>query len=434
MSTPRKLALSYLGASIIEEEAAVMAEAAALSTPDRALFQELSHGTLREWFFLEAFAAKFAKRPPKGRLRAIVHLSAYQLLFLDRIPAYAVFSEAAALLQEARVTESEAGFAHALLKSVERGRDAALALRAEGLEHGSHVPAAILDALTVAEGGGKPARREARARAVRAAGAMREKSPLVGYRLPTDRALRSQVSRFQSEVAPRALLLTAGEELAADLASGALRVQGEASQWACELASEHLGGSRVLEMAAGKGGKLLGTLAALTARLGGDPKAVPKLSWTAVDSSSFQLELLERDVAPVVARLWPQVELRMRRGNWQRPLLEDEKFDLVWLDAPCTGLGTLSKHPRIALRLELNAYEEAKKLALLQRELAEAGLGRLGREGRFFYTVCTLTRPETVEINEFCSQLLGRPALFAKSLWPGSAPAPRAEGFHAFMI
>ena len=68
-----------------------------LGPEDRALFQELSLGTLREWIFLDWVIAKYAPKPPRGTLRTVLNLSAYQLLFLTRVPDYAVFSQASAI-------------------------------------------------------------------------------------------------------------------------------------------------------------------------------------------------------------------------------------------------------------------------------------------------------------------------------------------------
>lgn len=68
-------------------------------------------------------------------------------------------------------------------------------------------------------------------------------------------------------------------------------------------------------------------------------------------------------------------------------------FDRVLLDAPCTGLGTLRRRPEIRHRV---SQDDLRRLASLQRNLLEAALETLRPGGRLVYSVCTVTRAETI--------------------------------------
>src|SRR5204862_2966585 len=71
-----------------------------------------------------------------------------------------------------------------------------------------------------------------------------------------------------------------------------------------------------------------------------------------------------------------------------------ESFDLVLLDAPCSGLGTLRRHPEVKLR---RTPEDVDRLAQLQTRLL-ASLQRYVRPGGLLvYAVCTLTPEESEE-------------------------------------
>ena len=427
----------------------------ALSPEDRRLMQEISFGVLREWGFLLQVIALKAKRMPKGRGRTLLAMGAYQLLFLDRVPGYAIFAETKKIGELLLLSEPETKFIHAILKTVERDKEAILKQRAEVLARlrEGHAPEdefqwgvlnaspSLVDSLSVVDA--EMRRKDARPRAVKALAAMRERSSLVGYALPGETPTTPH-HELQSTIAPRALEFESGEGLQDDLSRGAVRVQGEASQWACEWAAEFLekrvaGGAkkvRILEMAAGKGGKLLGTLAAWSALR---KTELPEIEWLAVDSSSVQLQLLETEGVPLVRKKWPRVNLQIQRLSWAHgaaieAVEELGPFDLVWLDAPCTGFGTLAKLPQIALVRGEAAYEEAKRLALLQTSLCEVGLKIKAKGGALFYTVCTMTRPETYDVVEFCQKTLGATLERMETLWPGSPPAPRAEGFFAAML
>lgn len=447
----RELARQAIDSVFIEDgDPAPTKELERLNPEDRGLYQELTHGVLREWGFLVAVIGELAKRTPKGRLQTLIALGGYQLLFLDRVPAYAIFSETKKLCEAIGSAEAETKFVHGVLKAIERDKAKWLERRGEALEKLTagkgpdndlewgvlNAPKNLVDAFTINDAA--VSKKEARPRAVRALAAMRLPSELVGYALP-GRTPNAGARSYESTVAPEALTFDSGPELSADLESGIVRIQGEASQWVCAVAAREMlnaarasgGKLRVLEMAAGKGGKLLGTLTHLTRLVGGNPKDVPEMTWLAADASGTQLEIFETDAQRLAAELWPQVETEAVQTNFQGATLERESFDFIWLDAPCTGFGTLGKLPQIGLTRGENAYEEAKRMALLQQNLCSEGL-RLRSNGRaaFLYSVCTLTRPETLDLADYCVKQEGVKIERAEALWPGHAPAPRAEGFY----
>ncbi len=67
-------------------------------------------------------------------------------------------------------------------------------------------------------------------------------------------------------------------------------------------------------------------------------------------------------------------------------------FDRVLVDAPCTGLGTLRRHPDIALRL---GRGDSERLGGQQRDLLRSAIGLCKNGGLIVYSVCTFARPET---------------------------------------
>lgn len=72
-------------------------------------------------------------------------------------------------------------------------------------------------------------------------------------------------------------------------------------------------------------------------------------------------------------------------------------FDRVLVDAPCSGLGTLRRHPDLKWRL---APETIPRLAKLQTALLRAGMALCKNGGLIVYSVCTLTPEETREVVE----------------------------------
>jgi 16S rRNA (cytosine967-C5)-methyltransferase len=70
-------------------------------------------------------------------------------------------------------------------------------------------------------------------------------------------------------------------------------------------------------------------------------------------------------------------------------------FDRILLDAPCSALGVIRRHPDIRLR---KSPAEIDKLPLLQGRLLAAAFSMLARGGRLVYATCTLTRSENRDV------------------------------------
>ena len=72
-------------------------------------------------------------------------------------------------------------------------------------------------------------------------------------------------------------------------------------------------------------------------------------------------------------------------------------FDAVLVDAPCSGLGTLRRHPDLKYRVDEAAIG---RLAALQLELLRSAIGLCKNGGRIVYSVCTFTPEETRRVVE----------------------------------
>jgi 16S rRNA (cytosine967-C5)-methyltransferase len=70
-------------------------------------------------------------------------------------------------------------------------------------------------------------------------------------------------------------------------------------------------------------------------------------------------------------------------------------FDRVLVDAPCSGLGTLRRHPDLKWRAN---PETVKRLQSQQLALLRSGIQLCKNDGLVVYSVCTFTREETEEV------------------------------------
>jgi 16S rRNA (cytosine967-C5)-methyltransferase len=70
-------------------------------------------------------------------------------------------------------------------------------------------------------------------------------------------------------------------------------------------------------------------------------------------------------------------------------------FDRILIDAPCSALGVIRRHPDIRLR---KSPSDIAKLPSLQQRLLTAAWPLLARGGRLVYATCTLTRRENRDL------------------------------------
>jgi 16S rRNA (cytosine967-C5)-methyltransferase len=72
-------------------------------------------------------------------------------------------------------------------------------------------------------------------------------------------------------------------------------------------------------------------------------------------------------------------------------------FDRILLDAPCSALGVIRRHPDIRLR---KSPSDIDKLPQLQSRLLHSAWRMLAPGGRLVYATCTLTRSENRDLIE----------------------------------
>ncbi len=159
---------------------------------------------------------------------------------------------------------------------------------------------------------------------------------------------------------------------------GEFFVQDAASMLPAHL-MEPIEGERVLDLCAAPGGK-----ATHLAQLMRDRGLV-----VAMDANPGRLGL----VADNVARLkLPSVATVCGDGT-EPPF--GPGFDRVLVDAPCTGLGTLRRHPDLKWRA---TPESRLELARVQVALLRSAVRLCKNGGLIVYSVCTFTREETVDV------------------------------------
>jgi 16S rRNA (cytosine967-C5)-methyltransferase len=167
--------------------------------------------------------------------------------------------------------------------------------------------------------------------------------------------------------------------------TGAFEFQDEASQLVTQLCGVKPG-QHVLDLAAGAGGKAL----ALAALMGNQGEIL------AFDADSRRLKQLPPRARRAGATI---IRTADRRGG---PMWGNGKFDVVLVDAPCSGSGTWRRSPELKWRLTPERLDE---LTSLQAWLIDDGARHTKPGGRLVYVTCSVLARENEDI---CTAFLGR--------------------------
>ncbi|HEY9431786.1 MAG TPA: 16S rRNA (cytosine(967)-C(5))-methyltransferase RsmB [Blastocatellia bacterium] len=369
-----------------------------LSREDRALAQELSLGVLRWQIRLDFLVERYARRTLDRLDPEVVvalRLGLYQLKFLSRIPPHAAINESVNLVKQ-RGKKSAAPLVNAALRAAQREKDFDLGFNLKGaienplerLSVETAHPLWILRRWIDRFG-----EEEAREMALAGNGA-----PRVAFRFNTRLAGESQTRQWlaehnvtvhDSELAPGAVVVDSGSlpPQSEPVREGWIYIQDEASQLVAHLAAirsnplrSQVSNMRYLDLCAAPGGKttLLASLLPTSALIVAGDLRLHRLR-TMKDMSERlgvgNIHLVQLDAAAPA------------------PFNQQEGFDVVLLDAPCSGLGTLQRHPEIKLRMN---EDRIGRLAELQKRLIVNAARQLCVGGLLVYSVCS-TEPEEGE-------------------------------------
>lgn len=352
---------------------------------DQALLTELLTGTIRQRRAIDYQLAQRTSRPLDRldtAVLATLRLSAFQLLYLDKVPPSAVVDDGVELTRRAGKT-SASGLVNAVLRALARDRSAltwpegdtagALSVR---FSHPEWLVARWLarygtdDTLAWLAFNNQPPRM------CLAANGSRTTREDLARRLEDEGVRTEPASR-----APRGLVVVEGQSLRTQaFADGSFVVQDEASQLVVDLGNVRPGG-RALDLCASPGGKSVG----LAERVGPDGLVV------ACDVRPRRVRLLRSTIAR--CRL-TNARIVQVPGTGHLPFLAGG-FDLVLVDAPCSGLGTIRREVDIRWRRD---EADLPRLAAAQLVLLMRASGAVAPGGTLVYATCSSEPEENDEV------------------------------------
>jgi len=376
------------------------ATAAQIKPEDAALATEITLGVLRWRRLLDFLLASYLKKPVE-RLDVPVALALrmglYQMCFLERIPARAAVNESVELVKRAKKS-SAAALVNAVLRQAAASGAAQFRNATAPSGETGQIAGELLSSLSTAErlaithshptwlverwlAHFGPERTvallAANNRAPRLSCALRDTE--WGEEIANE--FRKSGLRVEPGVLLKEAFAVSGGSVTRTevFRSGAISIQDEASQAIPLLLGVHPGDG-VLDLCAAPGGKTPPLV-----RAAGEAGTV-----IAADRHAHRLQAMRRQFERLHFAGVRMVEL-----DAEKPLPFARKFDRILVDAPCSGTGTLARHPEIRWRLKSEQLDEFHRL---QTAILGSALDALAPGGRLVYSTCSLEPEENESV------------------------------------
>jgi 16S rRNA (cytosine967-C5)-methyltransferase len=376
-----------------------------LERADTGLVTEIVYGTIQHLntidYYLNQFVAKGVEKLEPW-VRALLRLSLYQVVYLERIPAHAIVNEAVNLANK-KGHQGISGMVNGVMRNVIRQK--------EQLVVPSDLPLVERIALQYSHPKWMVARwiQQFGEQATALICEANNETPKTSARVNTlkhtqaemlAKLQQEEIEAKASELAPNGIIVSQGGNLAFTrwFTEGSITIQDESSMLVAE-AVDPQPGMRVLDCCAAPGGK------------------------------TTHLAEKMQDIGSVVACDVHEHKIALIRGQAERLKLRSietvfcdaldlfkhypaESFDCILLDAPCSGLGVIRRKPDLKWSKQ---EREIAEITILQNKLLNAVHGLLKPGGVLVYSTCTM---EYAENQGLIAQFLQQQSQFTLEAFP----------------
>lgn len=327
---------------------------------DRALATNIFYGSIQNYNYCEYVWKQYAKSKVDKKVSIILTMSVYQLLFLNRIPDYAIINEGVNLVKKYK--KNATGFANAILHKINKDT---IQLPDDEMERMSilySIPKWLLQMWKAQYGSEK----------------MEQMAKCSNQTMPVTVRWNPNYTFENSED-----LIKAGklyEFLGNDISNHPLYLEGKMStqDLGSYLICEYMDvkpGMTVLDTCAAPGTKSM-ALAEMMHNQG---------RIDSIDLHEHRVKLIENDAKRL------HIDIVHPICHDSCDLSSFDTYDRVLCDVPCSGYGVLSRKPDIKLSMASNDMDT---LIPLQKKILESASKHVKKDGILVYSTCTVNKKE----------------------------------------
>ena len=353
---------------------------------DKRFISEVVYGTIKNKLYLEHILKSYSKGRVKPKIKIILLMSIYQLLYMDKTPNFAIIDEAVKLSK--KIAGNITGkFVNGILRNIERNaKNLELKYKNETEQFcvENSCPKELFDILDKQYG-------KEKAQSIVVSFNQKSKNSIRYNPLKTTKSdlvekLGSAVS--ESEICEDSLILNKLNIDNSLFSNGYYIIQDEASA----LVASSIGlpvdkEYKILDTCAAPGGKSLHIASKYF-----------NSSLVSCDKYIHKLKLIEDNTAKLGIS---NIEIKEQDATINNSSFND-KFDIVICDVPCSGIGVIKNKPEIKYKITNSYVEEISKL---QYQILDNSKKYVKNNGILMYSTCTIDKRENIEnINKFLNE------------------------------
>ena len=353
---------------------------------DKRFISEVVYGTIKNKLYLEHILKSYSKGRVKPKVKIILLMSIYQLLYMDKTPNFAIIDEAVKLSK--KIAGNITGkFVNGILRNIERNaKNLELKYKNETEQFcvENSCPEELFDILNKQYG-------KEKAQSIVVSFNQKSKNSIRYNPLKTTKSdliekLGSAVS--ESEICEDSLILNKLNIDNSLFSNGYYIIQDEASA----LVASSIGipvdkEYKILDTCAAPGGKSLHIASKYF-----------NSSLVSCDKYIHKLKLIEDNTAKLGIS---NIEIKEQDATINNSSFND-KFDIVICDVPCSGIGVIKNKPEIKYKITNSHVEEISKL---QYQILNNSKKYVKNDGILMYSTCTIDKRENIEnINKFLKE------------------------------
>ncbi|WP_050181497.1 16S rRNA (cytosine(967)-C(5))-methyltransferase RsmB [Domibacillus robiginosus] len=350
-----------------------------LSGRDAALLTEITYGTIQRKMTLDFYLAPFLKKKPERWVNNLLRLSLYQMVYLDKVPERAVIHEAVELAKK-RGHKGISGMVNGVLRSIQREGipdTASVKDDAERISIETSHPLWLVKRWIKAYG-----KEKTETMCQHNLTAPEQTVRVNSMKMTRNEAVQALAEEgFEAEpsdISPYAVRILKGNAARSNLfKSGAISIQDESSMLVAPVVGVKPG-QRVLDMCSAPGGKT----AHLAEQMNGEGRI------DALDIHAHKLKLVAQNADRLALS---NIHVQKQDARKAGELFEEETFDAILVDAPCSGLGVIRRKPDLKYA---KTEQDLDNLQRIQLAILDAAVPLLKEDGVLVYSTCTVDREE----------------------------------------
>ncbi|MEC5422744.1 16S rRNA (cytosine(967)-C(5))-methyltransferase RsmB [Virgibacillus sp. C22-A2] len=348
---------------------------------DEGLLTEVVYGTIQRKLTLDYYIDSFvdSKKKLDDWVKMLLRMSIYQMVFLDKVPDHAIINEAVEIAKK-RGHKGTASFVNGVLRNIQRKGvpdTAEIKNAAKRIAIETSHPEWLVERWTAAYG--LETTKEMCLTNLNRKSVSIRVQPLKITRNEAMKALSEQGFEIRESVfSDQGIIIDKGNILKSDLFNdGFVTIQDQSSMLVAEMLNVEKE-MHVLDACSAPGGKVTHIAEKMknTGKIHAYDLHQKKVKL--IDKKAADLQLSIIDAKAVDARLLQEEH-------------EEESFDRIVVDAPCSGLGVLKGKPEIKYHKK---ESDINRLATIQLDILESVAPLLKKEGLLIYSTCTVDPQE----------------------------------------